>query len=266
MRAPSKLNTWQDGDIPGNIEPESSRPDGNTESKGSEDTPEDQSPVAKKVKNISAKDAPSLLNRKVPEKEQTPSTAQEKPVASLPLQQDESVAEHTEQGPASDMDWMRSRTSRLLGLVEDDEGEGKAAAEDSGVKSPLSEGSVVPEEKTTMPPHVNHEAPPEAVAEPEAQVEVLVDEIRKSGRLYLRNLAYTVTEEELREQFMPWTSLQEVCCHFFLESKFRVRQRMNFQIGTTYVQTNDVTWEIILVDASLILIWQSTKHLVPFCG
>lgn len=119
---------------------------------------------------------------------------------------------------ASDADWLRSRTSRLLGLVDEDEARDREAsptqeevhrnvtrAVGKGAKSSGSADEGI---------QVNHEAngaSEAAMASPSAEVEA-----RKlgNGRLFVRNLTYTITEEELRQHFAAgaYGTVEEVSC------------------------------------------------------
>jgi multiple RNA-binding domain-containing protein 1 len=115
-------------------------------------------------------------------------------------------------GPVSDIDWLRSRTNRVLDLVEDDEQPVPAV--------PSSKPQPVQPAQPAQ--HIAPEAvaQPEKTEEPEARPEDVppsaeVDKIRDTGRLYLRNLHFEVNEEELREHFSKYGSLEEVCYSFF---------------------------------------------------
>ncbi|KAF2638359.1 RNA-binding domain-containing protein [Massarina eburnea CBS 473.64] len=104
-----------------------------------------------------------------------------------------------EQGPVSDADWLRSRTNRVLDLVEDD---------DDGPPPKSAETHV-------QATQVASQADEQPVVSHRAIVEVddvlsEEDKIRDTGRLYLRNLSYGLTEEDLREQFSKHGSLDEV--------------------------------------------------------
>jgi multiple RNA-binding domain-containing protein 1 len=110
-------------------------------------------------------------------------------------------------GPVSDVDWLRSRTNRLLELVEDDEQSVPVAQ----LTKPQSTQPAQP----TQPVVAEAVAQSDEVEEPEARPEDVppsaeVDKIRETGRLYLRNLHFDITEEELREHFSNYGSLQEV--------------------------------------------------------
>jgi multiple RNA-binding domain-containing protein 1 len=104
-------------------------------------------------------------------------------------------------GPVSDADWLRSRTNRILDLVEDDD------------VAPPPKADRRAENAVEEPVAVNVEQPEAAVVEAgqsddaEPQEE---DKVRQTGRLFLRNLHFDVTEEDLREQFAKYGSLEEV--------------------------------------------------------
>ncbi len=116
---------------------------------------------------------------------------------------------------ASDEDWLRSRTSRLLGLVDDDDASesrclpqgGGEPLEDSGVSmQPSAVGkfhaSVQTDEDT-------HEQNPVA-----AKQTITGNENTgvSTGRLFVRNLVYTTTEHDLRKHFEAheYGSIEEV--------------------------------------------------------
>ncbi|KAI9872980.1 MAG: Multiple RNA-binding domain-containing protein 1 [Pleopsidium flavum] len=120
---------------------------------------------------------------------------------------------------ASDADWLRTRTSRLLGLTDNDEDLNQTAvAEPSALPSP--EAQLV----------VDHaEEFPTSNAEPEGNEEAmfelapltLIDSnfaaIELSGRLFVRNLPYEAEEEDLRQFFSSTGDLEEV--HLPIDSR-----------------------------------------------
>lgn len=143
--------------------------------------------------------------------------------AQIPSIQDESVQENhvnertapppaTEAGPMTDDDWLRSHTSRVLDLEDGDGGvplpkpRPSEANEDMSVeatpKSPDPEGAPNAEPKD-----------PEVVTEGQSTE----DQIRDTGRLYLRNLPYDVTEDDLRDHFSKIGSLEEVRTMVFIQ-------------------------------------------------
>lgn len=105
---------------------------------------------------------------------------------------------------ASDADWLRSRTSRLLGLLDDDEvlmprapivEPGNVAASYE-LQQPSLSGEVA-EAATQAKLEPAREADQKTATPPADRGEADVG----SGRLFVRNLAYTATEEELRNIF-----------------------------------------------------------------
>ena len=162
------------------------------------------------------------------------------------------VPEGIEEPPASDADWVRSRTSRLLGLLDDDEVQEPPSKmviqEDQNLsddKDTLSQVSMkVPEPDS----QVDHEAPQTVAVQSENIAnEDLTPQYR---RIFIRNLAYDVTELDLREHFGKYGPLEEVSfvkniSYLFLLHLGKSPQKMNIQIGTSYASpsvANDVTW------------------------
>ncbi|PNS17387.1 hypothetical protein CAC42_7070 [Sphaceloma murrayae] len=123
---------------------------------------------------------------------------------------------------ATDEDWLRSRTSRLLDLSgQDDEMTTSAPA---GTIMPGSEVSKAPghdaqhaPEKSDMIDADITENSAEAAAESDGQGDEAERKIRESSRLYLRNLAYSTTEDNIRESFSQYGDLLEV--HVAMDKK-----------------------------------------------
>ncbi|TVY14315.1 Multiple RNA-binding domain-containing protein 1 [Lachnellula arida] len=107
---------------------------------------------------------------------------------------------------ATDEDWLRSRTNRVLDLMDPED--------ITPVQSSKNNVEVV---KATDEPIID-----EKPDEPEEQFEGFEDEeenpkpdlfrdaIAANGRLFVRNLPYTATEEELRKHFEQYGTLEEV--------------------------------------------------------
>lgn len=105
---------------------------------------------------------------------------------------------------ASDEDWLRSRTSRLLGLLDDDES--------LMPRAPIVEhGTVAAESESNQPSpsgeiaDVATQLELEPVQEADQKMNTLSADCGEadigSGRLFVRNLAYATTEEDLRNIF-----------------------------------------------------------------
>ncbi|KAF2206089.1 RNA-binding domain-containing protein [Delitschia confertaspora ATCC 74209] len=111
-----------------------------------------------------------------------------------------------EGGAVTDDDWLRSRTNRVLDLEED-----------GGGISLLNRNATKPNITEPAPQNVESESAVDTSEKPEIQEtepsreDVSVEaQIRKTGRLYLRNLSYGVTEDDLRQHFSKVGSLDEV--------------------------------------------------------
>ncbi|KAI1501164.1 hypothetical protein F5X99DRAFT_383551 [Biscogniauxia marginata] len=114
-----------------------------------------------------------------------------------------------------DDNWLRQRTNRLLDLVDDEEVEvvlTSASAKRPPSKSPVLEdpshqGAATDEgehiEDQTTPPNKNG-------AQVEETQNGVIDEIRQTSRLFVRNLPYSATEDDLRSHFAQYGNLEEV--------------------------------------------------------
>jgi multiple RNA-binding domain-containing protein 1 len=112
---------------------------------------------------------------------------------------------------ADDDDWLRQRTNRLLDLVGADEldaekPEPAPAAAQAPKPQPTSE-----REDDDAPENVVSDD--QATHSPEAKEggkESPLDSVRKTRRIFVRNLPYTATEDELRKYFTQFGELEEV--------------------------------------------------------
>ncbi|KUJ08868.1 RNA-binding domain-containing protein [Mollisia scopiformis] len=108
---------------------------------------------------------------------------------------------------ATDDDWLRSRTNRLLDLMDPEEITGPHSAQ-PGTSSPDVDVEMtvdVPDEPIAEA-EMDLEEPEPAEDKPDPTVEA----IRATGRLFVRNLSYTATEDDLREHFAAHGTLEEV--------------------------------------------------------
>lgn len=127
----------------------------------------------------------------------------------------------------SDADWLRSKTSRLLDLTDDvpsllttsNSSNFKAVSTTSHVTQSAKENlpdAVIVETRTLDPSHVE-----------------AVETILQSGRLFVRNLPYSATEDDIRQHFSAYGELEEVLA----SPVIRIRQFiivMKTLIGTSY--------------------------------
>lgn len=124
--------------------------------------------------------------------------------------------ETTPQGPVSDADWARSRTSRLLGLLDDDEEEEENSRPKPRAASVSSSDGEDVAPKASVPPKTTAEvSAPTAIpgtdepAQPE-ETEAEPTGVRASMRLFVRNLPYDVKQEDLQSEFESYGNLEEV--------------------------------------------------------
>ncbi|KAL8944112.1 MAG: hypothetical protein Q9211_000703 [Gyalolechia sp. 1 TL-2023] len=148
--------------------------------------------------------------RRTESKERSPSPTQEvtasppaELVMSVPDVDDTSMMKVLERPPATDDDWLRSRTSRLLGLVDDDDLAASQVAVDgvepqkdgvpgSGVERSWSGSSFHLEDAVDLT---------SAQVRPTSDITKAItkDPGRATNRLFIRNLPYTATEDDIRQ-------------------------------------------------------------------
>lgn len=110
--------------------------------------------------------------------------------------------------PKSDMDWLRSKTSRLLGLLDEEEqaeSNSRPAAPGNNKVEPIEEEESDENQETPAAEMPVAEEPAE-----EKDYNADIELIRISGRLFLRNLAYDATEADLETVFAPFGKIDEV--------------------------------------------------------
>ncbi|ODH29897.1 hypothetical protein ACO22_03662 [Paracoccidioides brasiliensis] len=143
--------------------------------------------------------------------------------------------ESVEEAPKSDMDWLRSRTSRLLGLVEEeDDDDGSAvtpqvreieASDDSDHEIVM--GRNCPESPL---PRQNETPNPSDDKEPfDANIGLL----RETGRLFVRNLPYNTSESDLEPLFVSFGKIDEARIHVAFDT------RQSKSKGFAYIQYVD---------------------------
>ena len=107
----------------------------------------------------------------------------------------------------SDADWLRSRTSRLFGLMDDDDVQVTALAEDAPTeKANLSEVSELVKDDSVSNASVQTDE------DLDIEGAILENNSVDNGRLFVRNLTYTITEKDLRRHFedQGYGTIQEV--------------------------------------------------------
>jgi multiple RNA-binding domain-containing protein 1 len=112
---------------------------------------------------------------------------------------------------ATDDDWLRSRTSRLLDLVDPDDPAFSARPPASvPTPAPAAASASGPQEPARGGRGAEVDGPGEGVAVHAENPKDAVKLVEKTSRLFLRNLGYNVTEDDVRDHFSQFGSLEEV--------------------------------------------------------
>lgn len=238
MQHSSKTRTWANDDDDF-VQPLANNEPVNTTDK-TEETGEKLS--EKPVKKPKVKTAPAPQAQA-----QAPEDAEND---NMDTQDDSAPIDGQEDQPKSDADWLRSKTSRLLGLLDEEEQaevQAPSPSSDDDSDKPVKSKIQQPEEVSEP------QAPPEEEGkEEDRDYDADVELIRTSGRLFLRNLAYGATETDLEPIFAPFGKIDEVS-HYpqlsLLAQKNR-RSRDDYPDRDSLCLAYDVNRKRILVDAS----------------
>ncbi|KAI1065685.1 hypothetical protein LB507_000165 [Fusarium sp. FIESC RH6] len=114
---------------------------------------------------------------------------------------------------AEDDDWLRSRTNRLLDLVDPDDLERTPVQGPSITETDHAQGGDAMEITPDNPPAADDMEMDEPAAEAtggEPAKDDSLEAIRRTSRLFVRNLPYSATEDDLREAFEQFGTVQEV--------------------------------------------------------
>ena len=135
---------------------------------------------------------------------------------------------------SNDGDWLRSRTTRLLGLA--DEMERKSDSSEPGITPDQVHPTQRSNPDVLLPLHEASGQESQRNAEPDGQNPSpkrndANHAQMSTARLFLRNLAYSVHENDIQEMFAPFGRLREVCLLLCLA--FNVFHD-DILIGTTY--------------------------------
>ncbi|OTB05056.1 hypothetical protein M426DRAFT_320117 [Hypoxylon sp. CI-4A] len=119
---------------------------------------------------------------------------------------------------ATDDDWLRSRTNRLLDLVDDDDVvplAPQSAVAPSVPSNPELELPEVVDVTVDDDQEMMDRSPQSETEEPETKTgaeakDDILDTIGKTRRLFVRNLPYSATEDDLRSYFAKYGEVEEV--------------------------------------------------------
>lgn len=141
----------------------------------------------------------------------------ETPAGDEPVEPQEAAAKSNleqQEVVAEDDDWLRSRTNRLLDLVDPDDLERTPAQGPSTTETDHAEGGEAMELTSVDPPATADVAMNETTMEAsggEPAKDDSLEAIRRTSRLFVRNLPYSATQEDLRETFERFGNIEEVC-------------------------------------------------------
>ncbi|KAF7911088.1 uncharacterized protein EAF01_002596 [Botrytis porri] len=111
---------------------------------------------------------------------------------------------------ATDDDWLRSHTNRLLDIVDPEDVIHKTQNLDVKDVKEVVTGETIP--SAAVEDMVVDEA--EVVEEPAensaSELDATLETIKASGRLFVRNLPYSATEDDLRKHFEQYGTLEEI--------------------------------------------------------
>ncbi|KAI1414855.1 RNA-binding domain-containing protein [Hypoxylon sp. FL1857] len=118
------------------------------------------------------------------------------------------------QAAATDDDWLRSRTNRLLDLVDDEDVVPTTAPSVDLPTTPSNRAEEQPEvvDATVDEDQDMNDADSQPVSdEPDADTkDEALETVRKTKRLFVRNLPYSATEDDLRSYFKRYGDVEEV--------------------------------------------------------
>lgn len=214
MQAPSKTKSWAN-DTPIGERPIQDPATVVEQAAVPEDESDNEYQVIEKKAKTAHAAAPSATPAVVP-----PVQADDAPVAEASGDTPEQSEQDTEnapvatEAPVSDADWLRPRTNRVLDLVEDDDPSPQPTS-----NVPQSPEFAMQEEAEPEKMDVDQ---PEQLASTNDEVDAApateTDKVRQTGRLYLRNLHFDITSDDIREHFSKYGVIEEVrqfSCSFF---------------------------------------------------
>lgn len=177
-------------------------------------TPKDKSEKKDKSKKRKMSEGETSEPKKRVEVVEQPTVVEVVYDDSAPQQHDDEPTDVTEAPAAtetatSDLDWLRARTSRTLGLDSDSEESDHEDNQQSKDEEPESDKESEHEtEITPVTPSATDSSDTEH--QTASKLSPAESKILKTGRLFVRNLVYGVTEDDLRTLFSPYGGIEEV--------------------------------------------------------
>lgn len=167
----------------------------------------------RKTESSEASRSLPILPREVTSDQGVQPAAEEVMAEDVKPQEAEKVPQATAE--ATDDDWLRSRTNRLLDLVDPDDLP-RPAETAAKVESTVRDAGDKEDTPPPPPPPPRDDAAEDAADHADAKgaevtgVDDPIATITRTSRLFVRNLPYTATEEDLYQEFGKFGTLQEV--------------------------------------------------------
>jgi multiple RNA-binding domain-containing protein 1 len=207
IERPSKTKTWANGeDFPPNTV-QNQPPTSDQQEDQSDDTTEQvEEPSHNQRKKVRVEEKQKVDHGQEPEpmvldktEEEHEGTNADEPAEAVSHTQEEPE-------PVSDTDWLRSKTSRLLGLLDEDEqAEFDSAAQQKPDPSPQPAALLKADVQQSNDGKTAVESSTEA-----EEVDTNIENIRLSSRLFVRNLPYDASESDLEPVFSKFGKVEEV--------------------------------------------------------
>lgn len=202
MQPPTKTKTWANDAL----FPTANQPGASESADVSKTAAESKEPEEVRIpKKSRRQNSPPPPSQRQPSRSQPPQPPKEGE-EEVSEEADGVAAENAQPEPApqNDMDWLRSKTSRLLGLVDEEEQDVDARAAKS------SEPMDANDEDAADPSPDQGQAESSKAHKPGYAPDANIDTIRDTGRLFVRNLPYNASEADLSSIFSPFGKVEEV--------------------------------------------------------
>ena len=196
MRPPSKSNIWENQDAETPQKPALPTPVIEDDVARVAQSAEDHEYLVKKRKREKPREERDAVRAEPPVSVGLPEVEAETIPSDCDLSQEAKKEPLAQASAVTDAEWLRSRTSRLLGLMDDDDVKVTALAEVAPTENAnlLQVPQLVKDDNTSIA---------SAQLDEGSGIEgtILENNTIDNGRLFVRNLTYTITEEDLRRRF-----------------------------------------------------------------
>jgi len=217
MQPPSKSKVWANEDTIASREGITAKQENLAVNIADEKSDDQYQPVPKKRKKL-AKDAPNQDLQNSSEFKELNAQESHQQILTQVLE-DKVVEEKVPNRPvvsehnASDADWLRSRTSRLLGLIDDEDDVKVVNTPGPDVVEEIEVAGQPQPDATKQISDTGSQTAEKLFGSHEAtarSLEVSVEEPISTARLFVRNLSYVSSQDDLRDYFSQHGDVSEV--------------------------------------------------------